>query len=326
MAVPSGQLLGELKKLTRGRGIHTADIGDRIGPALKALAEISDQDASAVIQRKLAVRLRSLAEMLPEELGLAVMAALALHPEARQAFLQGRIDWLAAQIGRESRTARRRVEEGMTRLAESALYLVDSPRGEVDPADQGWYVESFQALLRLDSETPEAMEQRRIVAERDGVDKILIMLALPGDRADRDISRDMIAEVLYGGRLVEETRPSQSLFRFVLRLPRTLRVGEQHEYGLIFRIPPGQPMRSHYVFTPTRRCDSFDLRVRFKLERSPKQVWRIAGAVHRQIDDSTPSDHILLPDTAGEVRVQFRDLRPGLGYGVQWIASDSYSQ
>jgi hypothetical protein len=51
--------------------------------------------------------------------------------------------------------------------------------------------------------------------------------------------------------------------RYFVRLPHALRRSEAHEIGVCLAVPPGQPFRPRYVFTPLLRCDEFDLRVRF---------------------------------------------------------------
>src|SRR5205823_7552443 len=90
------------------------------------------------------------------------------------------------------------------------------------------------------------------------------------------------------------------------------------------RVPRDQLMRPHYVFTSPRRCDLFDLRVRFDPARLPDRVWRVSEAFHRDVDDPGPSDDLLTVDSAGELHVEFHDVRPGFGYGARWSAIPSY--
>jgi len=125
-------------------------------------------------------------------------------------------------------------------------------------------------------------------------------------------------EVVYGVTLVGEEHDSDSRFRFKLQLPTPLLAGQRHEYALLFWLPEGQPMRSHYLFTSPRRCDLFDLRIHFDRRSLPDQVWQVSAAFHREVDDARPSEKLLIPDRAGELHLQFHDLRPGFGYGAQW--------
>jgi hypothetical protein len=135
-----------------------------------------------------------------------------------------------------------------------------------------------------------------------------------------DAVPEVDVEPVYGVTVngVERIRRS----RFVLRLglPKPLAAGEEHEYAVITRPPTDQPMRQHLVYFPERRCDEFDLRVRFDQSRLPEQVWRMAEAFPRDVDEIRPSDEILVPDLVGEVRVTFDHPRVGFGYGAQWVA------
>src|SRR5580658_7595184 len=50
--------------------------------------------------------------------------------------------------------------------------------------DEGWYVESFKALLRLDAEPIEAIEQRVIVATKDGIGELSTSICVPRHQDD----------------------------------------------------------------------------------------------------------------------------------------------
>lgn len=321
---PSIDLLEELKTLRKGRGVYTPRIEAQVGPGLRAACGVTIGDEKATIRQKVIERLSEFASTLPGDLGLAATAALAVHPQARQAFLNQRIQWLAERLGRDERTARRRMDDGIAQLAEvMGRHATGSARPQAGP-NEGWYVAEFSAALMLDRPAPVAIERRRIVAESDGIDQISFAISLPRDPTDRSVSRDLLGEVIYGGTLVAKEHASDSQFRFVLKLPLPLRVGDQHEYAMIFQVPPNQPMRTHYVHISPRRCDLFDLRIRFDAERLPEQLWRVSGLFHRALDDGQPSGEMLIPDDAGELHLQFHDLMPGFGYGVQWKNPATY--
>ncbi len=169
-----------------------------------------------------------------------------------------------------------------------------------------------------------AIERRGIVAERDGIDRIAALITLPKDPTDRTGPHDLLMEVLYGATLVSKEHDTDSRFRFVLKLPTPLRAGERHEYGLLFRVPRNQLMRTHYVFTSPRRCDSFDLRIRFDPRRLPERIWRVEELFHRDVDDRRPSQDLLTVDPVGELHLRFSDLKPGFGYGAQWTDLPNY--
>ena len=187
----------------------------------------------------------------------------------------------------------------------------------VDDADD-WIVESFTALLRLDTEPIEALEQRVIVAVADGLDELSTSISVPRHPTDSDQAHGLESELLHGGSLELREQPYESYFKNVIVLPRPLRAGERHEYALRLRIPAGQPMATHYVYVPFRRSDHFELRVRFNPQHLPKAVWQLNGAPTAVIYDRAPISETLVPDRFGEVHVSFRALRLGLGYGLCW--------
>jgi hypothetical protein len=322
------ELLHELKTLRKGRGMNAPRITDQLGPALRTLAAVDPADAPGAVRQKVAGALAGLADSLPGDLALAARAALGLHPEAQQPFLADRVQWLAEKLQRDVRTARRRVDLGLAAMAEQATvsaYGIPSPRAPLgsirttpEPGEEPWYVREFRAVLRLDQPSPEAIEQRVVVANRDGLDHLDALITIPRDRATGTGSHDLLVEVLYGVTIVSRERVTGSRFKFGLKLPHPLDEGEPHEYGLLFRLPADQPMRTHYVYRTHRRCDAFDLRIRFDPERIPTEVWRVYEWYSGDLEDDTAPRDPVDVDSTGELHLVFHRLRQGLGYGAQW--------
>ncbi len=181
-----------------------------------------------------------------------------------------------------------------------------------------WFVESFAALLRLDTEPIEALEQRVIVATADGLGELATSISVPRHPTDSDRAHGLESVLLHGGSLELREQPYESYFRNVIVLPRALRAGERHEYALRLRIPAGQRMANHYVYVPFRRSDHFELRVRFNPQHLPQAVWLLDGVPTAVIYERSPNKETLVPDRFGEVHVTFRALRLGLGYGLCW--------
>jgi hypothetical protein len=186
-----------------------------------------------------------------------------------------------------------------------------------DPLD-GWFVESFTALLRLDTEPVEALEHRIIVSTVDGLTELETSVSVPRHPDDASQAHRLDSELLYGGSLELREQPYESYFRNVVVLPRPLGRDEQHKYAMRLRIPPGQRMAPHYVHVPFRRSDHFDLRVRFSPQQLPRTVWVLRAAPTAVIYEREPAAETVRPDRFGEVQVSFRDLRLGLGYGLCW--------
>jgi hypothetical protein len=197
-----------------------------------------------------------------------------------------------------------------------------SPAGSGQPGageEDGWFVESFTALLHLDAAPIEALEQRTIVATQEGLRELVTSVSIPRHPED-DAEREhgLESELLEGGSLELREQPYESYFCNVIVLPRPLHRGERHDYALRLRIPPGQPMASHYVYVPFRRSDYFELRVCFDPQQLPRAVWALSGAPTAVIYERCPTQDVLVPDRFGEVRVRFRNLKLGFGYGVCW--------
>lgn len=313
-ALTSESLAAELKAVRRGLALHHPGLGSRIGPALREACQVADTDPPETVRTKVVIRLRDLATTLPGELSVAALAALGLHPEVRNLpQLQERVDWLAGHLRRDVRTARRRVDEACAMLAETVAVARTVRRGNARSG--GWYVETAQSALLLDVDTPTALERRVIVAEHDGIDSLVIARTVPPVGS---ATPDQQAQVIFGGVLGVKEWETASRFRLVLDLPVTLRAGDRHELCILWRHPPGQPMRQHYAYTPMLRCDHFDLHVRFDRARPPAHVWRVNEAFPRDLDDPPADRDLLAPDRSGEIHLEFRDLAPGHGYGARW--------
>src|SRR5262245_25932683 len=104
-------LVRELKTLRKGRGLYAGRFEERVGPGLRAACGVTDGDGLVVIRQKVAARLTELADQLPEDLRVAIMAAFGIPLEVRLPLYQDRVLWAAVKMDRDSRPVRRRVDE-----------------------------------------------------------------------------------------------------------------------------------------------------------------------------------------------------------------------
>lgn len=271
----AGETVHELNELRRGRGCNAADLGGRIGPRLRQACGVQHTDTPAVVRRKVILRLSALCEQLPPDLGTAASVALALHEEGGGEFLDRRIAWLADHFDRDPRTARRRVDTAFRLLGErlddeacvDSDFALDSPNG--------WYVESLRAVLRMDLDPAELIEERRIVATVDDLKEITVSL-----RAPRGVTLDddnlIEAEMIAGGEIVDCHHVDTGHARFTIRLPEALRLGQRHEYGIRFRSYPRSWTHPYDLLSPLQRCEHFSVRVRFGDDSQPDLVWQMA--------------------------------------------------
>lgn len=314
----SALIAAEVKALRKGRGLAAGELNTRLGTRLRELTGgVSAEADPAQVRRALASELTAHADRLPDELRIAVMASLGLSAATRSMpFFGHRVSWLAAQLSRDRRTALRRIEDAERLLAEEIVTELRRRRGRPDATADGWYVDTFSAVLLLDGETPEAFERRRIVATRPGLDEIAVSLDVPRDADERRMT--LHAKVTAGGELVRADEPSRSRTQFIIRLPEPLQPGQAHEYEMNVRVPPGQRMRPYYIFTPERRCDSFELRVRFDRRRLPAWVRRVEGEPVRVYEEVRTFGEQVPVDGTGEARATFANPAMHLGYGLQW--------
>lgn len=303
----------ELLEIPRGRGMMAGDVADRIGKGLRTACGVTAADSPATVRRKVATRLTELCDRLPADLRISVLAALALHPAANHQFMQDRMGWAARQINRDHpRAAVRRMKVGFRIIAEQLDEFADDPRNQ-----EGWHTWSLRAVLRMDVDPPQVEEDRVIIAASGELDEIVLRFSAQADGTPSD--SPITATMMYGGEITRAERITSSHRKFRMRLPKPLRTGERHEYGVRFAAFPRALMPPYYVLTPLQPCEKFTVRVRFGVE-VPKRIWRVDGIPPRAIDDYEPADAQLTADRLGEVSHEFTRLHQGLSYGMRWAA------
>jgi hypothetical protein len=185
--------------------------------------------------------------------------------------------------------------------------------------DEGrWYARRIRSLVHLAPGVFEVLEERWLVAVDPGLHTVVAEISLPRRDGDGPGRHDLAGDVLFGGVLRRRERPSTSHFRFVVALPRALRVAEDHLLGLRFSVPPGQPVAPHYAYSPIRRVDELVIRVRFEPGYPPGGVWLLDGVPPRTADDEPTGLPPVRLDAAGEAVARFVSVRPGLSYGFRW--------
>jgi hypothetical protein len=275
-------LVKELKTLRKGRGVFAGDIHRRVGPGLRAACEVTENDGPGEIRRKVAVRLENLAAALPPDLRTAIMVGFAIGSETRFPRYEDRVERVAHELRCLPRTARRRIDEGVQHIAE--LIAESLARTEYSAQAISWHTTELCVEVALDLPRPEIVEHRRVISHRDDP---TVPLASAGGYPDVR-QDDLLVDVGYGGTLEKRGMESNERVRFVVWLPRY-------------------------------PCDLFDLRVRCG---AVHRVWLVHGTFQRDVDDHRSPGEELPVDPAGEVHVRFRDLSPGLAYGLRWARTD----
>jgi len=280
----SRELVSDLKALRKGRGLCVNNVGERVGHTLRDLCGVTEKDGPGEIRVRVARRLEHLASDLPDDLRIAVLAALGLIPAARHPLYQERVTWIAERIGRDPRTARRRIDDAIHQLAQLAFTPLRL-RSAVEPV-ASWHTATTRVFVTLGGPVTEALENHRIVAAHDGLREIQLATVF-GQPA-----------VLSGG----------TLRGGMLVLPAPLPAGESHDFWVRSRNPV-RPRQ--FSFVPVRPCDYLELRIHFDRERLPQSVFRLQGRPPRD------RGRVLL-NRADEVQLVFRDVVRGTAYGARW--------
>jgi hypothetical protein len=313
LPIEAGSIAEELKLLRKGRGIASPDLLERRWPWLRRLAQVIESDDLPTARHKLTDLLTGPISRLAADLVAVTQVSLGLRGDSPTRFLDDRVDLLRAELGRERRTIYRRMDDAYA-LIESELL----DRARRDAASHGWYVERFDAVVRLDTPTPEADETRRIRVVSPVLTEIVNSSSIPRPRQPSVPGPRLISELVYGGRVRPGAPGEGPTVSTVIELPRELHIDDVHTYRLRQILPPGAPMVPHYTLIPLRLSQLFTVRIRFRSDALPRCVWRVEETTQREIDDARPSGTLLTPDADGEVYQEFHDLKIGYGYGVQW--------
>jgi hypothetical protein len=308
----------EIHRLRKGRGLQAGDLDTRLGPLMRELAGDGD---TAARRKLLTAEIDRLSGELPDEFRTCIRTSLALSAETmNEPNFTARVNWLARRIDREYRTALRRINEAEQRLAELLGDEIERRRGPGPAAPEGWYIRELRTVLRLDSETIESEEDRRIVATRENLTEVMAWMDLPRD-ADQP-GADLQARIRYGGSLLRQERPTRDHFKFMVQLPEPLMPDDEHRYGLMLRMPRQMLRLPHYLVVPECKCENFDLTIRFDPGRLPNWIRRVEGETVRKFENPQPVGDLLIPNATGEIRQVFSNLSMYLGYGIQWAPTD----
>lgn len=299
----------DLKVLRKNRGLCVSRV-EEVGDALREACGVTADDLPADVVRKVGEVLRRHAQALGRDQRIAVLGALGLDGPRTQ-FLKERETWVADQLDRNVRTARRRTAQGFLELA--SLLASDS-----HPTDCGstgtWRTERLRVLLALDQPRPESFVFRQVIAEAEVLDELDLAMTVTADRSTGLREGAMSVDVFSGGTLVRRRQQTSQRVSLALRLPKPLRRGEKHEIAMRFQVPAMEP---HYVCVPMSACEEFDLTVRFG-SRTPESVGLLRRVLQNDVQDEAVTGEPLELDGAGEVRARFRRLEPGFAYGIRW--------
>jgi hypothetical protein len=319
-----GLLYTELGALRKGWGLRRPSVRDRIGPELRKLCGIDETTTHSAARDRVTTLLVRAFGALPDEYARAARVMMAIEPDYIDQTLTQRQERLAGAWNVDPMTVRRRCNLALqltsAHLAEHGGELVADQFDEEDSfRPNEWYTLTTSTTLRLDKPTPEATEVRKIVSLKEGLSRIALGLGLPRPRSESRPKMGLEVEMEFGGALESNRQPSAEYFVHYIRFPRPLAKGEEHTFGKIVRIPPGQLMAPHFVSRPLHRVDRFELRVKFDPARLPRVVWRISGIPYHVSEADGPGRDVIELDSLGEISVAFDRLKTSFAYGVRWL-------
>lgn len=319
----AGEYREELESVRKGRGVHEPQLRSRIGPILRSFCAIGIHTSHSDTRRVIIAELEVGCNTLPGDLELAARVMFAIENGYQHRFLRQRYTALAERWNCDFRTVQRRCNEALELISHHFSEQAESSRPAPASTDvlspRSWYLERFSAVLLLNREQPEAIEERTVVSVDDGLEVIDHPFGVPRHSREAKPRLQLDVEILYGARLDSVQQHGENLFIHSLSLPRSLRHGERHTYAQIVRIPTGQLMVPRYVHLPLQRCDSFELRVKFDHTDLPRAVWIVSRVPELVYVSNQPGKDLIEPDAFDEVHVRFTDLQLGFGYGLSWL-------
>lgn len=320
---PKPQLIEEFRRLRRGRGLRSARLAERLGPLLTELLDAPAGTADRELRHRLLVLIEQLTRGFPVEQRDTITSALAADPDGgglrHGVRLSDRTAQLAAESHYAERTVRRRIHEAFEQLAVSAAAELRGRSPEAGRSQDTWHLRRLEALLRLDGEGPEVSEKRTIVARHDGLERIRTRFSVPTNGFEVLPERELMVSARYGAVITKTERKSDALFEFEIEFPEPIPLGREHEYELVFRLPPNWPLQPYYAMVPMVECESFKLRVRFGLDRLPSSVVLLDGLEYQEFRGRLAPGAPVRLDSFGEAALSFDRLTPRMMYGIEWV-------
>lgn len=294
-------IAGELAHLQKNRGLQSADLAVRVGPALATVTGFGASrgaDARASLTRQLLLA----TEGLPPDLRLVFARACATRPDDAPT-LGRRLETVARCIGRSRDVARRRLTDANSLVAAALL--------DVTRDDNGWFLHSLRASVDLRAASPLYRASYTLAVTAPKLTHISERISLPGSgQAEPDFSVGGSARLIAVRRIHPQTWECQ------MSLDRTYRCGDLIHYKSAVLLPDRRDAPPMSVVAPRRDCRLFVTAVH--LGGLADQVWVLDGVTPPTVNDEEPCGPRIDPQAEPEPTVQFRNLIPGLVYGLRW--------
>lgn len=302
----------ELLLLRRQRSLHGLDLATVEIPLLTQLTHLDSVDpATARIQ--LFEELTRAADALPEPQSTIVLIAYGITDPSP--LLKDRLAHAGKVVDRDARTVRRWLTAAESMLAQSLIDRFTREDGH-DGAPRGWFITEYETRLELRA-SPVFISRRTVRVTAPRLRILVESIAVP-----RVPDAEPEFTGIAGGRVIDVTRTSASVYQVSYELDRDLAAGESYELVSSVRMGSLARMRAMSVMVPVRPCRRYISEVAFGNPPAAGRVWRLNGVPLTVLDDRpTRGDVNVTP--AMVVRENFEHLRPGLAYGVRWEWTES---
>lgn len=305
MDVSVETVAAELAQLQRNRGLQAGELASRIGPGLARVTGFSPARGAEGRQSLVRQLVRG-TQALPPDQRLIFLRACAVRP-GDAPNLQDRLAEAAGQIDRSVKVARRRLTAANLAVAEQLVAAAAD--------DRGWFLGELIAYVDFRDERPIHRARRTLVVTAPTLDRVTEMISLPGYGEAGPDFRVQGAATLEDARLV-----GPQTWEFVLRLDRTYSCGDTVEYETALRLPSRREGDPLLVMAPRRDCWHFQATVH--LGDLADRAWVLDGVTAPTALSEDPNVPPVDLTATPVPRAEFRDLTPGLVYGIKWRWAD----
>lgn len=274
-------------------------------PALLSALGVPADASAQHAWRTVEARLKAYATQLDSGLRMAFIEGMGLRAGAPQGSVE-RLRIIAQRIDRVERTARRRVDEAIEKMAR--LILHGSVPDDIGASAQ-YLLADFEIHADLRGKAPTIVLKRTIQALVPSVERFEDNVNLPTLGPDESIR----VTALEGCRVtVEDLGPSS--FLITSRFTPPVAYNDERTFAISIQLPRQDamvPMVGLYPVSPTKRVTAS---VRFGARR-PTSVERFERAI--PVGTFPPATQAFDP-AARHHQCVFDNPRIGFGYGIQW--------
>lgn len=307
MVADEDSVAADLKRLQRNRGLQSANLADRVGPSLAQLTGFDPSRGSAA-RDSLIRQLARAAEDLQPDMRVVFSRACAMRPDDAPT-LGERLARAGVYVNRNAEVLRRWVDRANKQVAQRLI--------ETSAGDRGWFVDEFTTRVDFRETQPVYRAKRTLVVTAPRLSSIVEMISFPGDRADMRPEFNATGPVSL--RSIQRIAPQT--WQSELLLDREYQCGELITYSSAARLSHRRFAPPMSVMAPRRECRRFATEVR--LGELAQQVWMLDRVASPTVYVDAPMGPILDHHRDPVVRAEFRNLIPGMVYGLRWIWATS---